>query len=105
MVKSDLMETFVLNGKQISPGLMVKYTRTHTVGRIEEIKSENDAVWIKIDKSGLYYRSEYIEVVEGKDAYISREKPKRIKNKSEKFDIEIPVEISDTTNGPGVGGG
>jgi len=99
------METLDSNGKQISPGLMVKYTRTHTVGKVDKIKSENGSVWIKIDKSGLYYRSEYIEVVEGKDAYINQKKLNKSKNKPNKFDIEIPVEISDTTDGPGVGGG
>lgn len=99
------METLDSNGKKINQGLMVKYTRTHTVGRVDKIKSENGAFWIKIDTSGLYYKSEYIEVIEGNNTYIERNKPNKPKNKLEKFEIEIPVEISDTTDGPGVGGG
>lgn len=99
------METLDSNGKKINQGIMVKYTRTHTVGRVDKIISENGAFWVKIDTSGLYYRSEYIEVIEGNNAYIERNKLNKLKNKSEKFEIEIPVEISDTTDGPGVGGG
>ncbi len=99
------METLDSNGKQINQGLMVKYTRTHTVGKVDKIISKNGAFWVKIDTSGLYYRSEYIEVVEGKDAYIKPKKSKKLKNESEKFNIEIPVKISDVTDGPGVGGG
>ncbi len=102
---SDFMETFDSNGKQISQGKMVKYTRTHTIGKVDKIKSENGAFWVKIDTSGLYYRIEYIEVIEGNDAYITRNKSKKPKNKFERFNIEIPVEISDTNDGPGVGGG
>lgn len=99
------METLDSNGKQINQGTMVKYTRTHTTGKVDELKWEKGAIWVKIDTSGLYYRSEYIEVVEGKDAYMNRNKPDRVKNNQKKFDIEIPVVISDSTDGPGVGGG
>ncbi len=84
---------------------MVKYTRTHTLGKVDKLKSENGAVWVKIDTSGLYYKSEYIEVVEGKDAYKNRNKPNKSKNNQKEFNIEIPVVISDTNDGPGVGGG
>ena len=99
------MEVLDSNGKQISQGLMVKYTRTHTIGRVGKLKSENGAIWVKIDTSGLYYRSEYIEVVEGKDIYMNRDKHNRAKNNQKKFNIKIPVVISDTNDGPGVGGG
>lgn len=98
------MEILDINGKQICNGQHVKYIRTHTVGKVDKIVIKGKIAWIKLNSSGLYYRSDYIEVVDG-NGYIKPKKPKRLKSKSEKFKIEIPVEISDTTDGPGVGGG
>jgi hypothetical protein len=98
------MEVLDVNGKKISSGLYVKYIGTHTVGKVDNILIRDEIAWIKLDSSGLYYRSDYIEVIES-NGIIKQDKPKKIKSKSEKFKIEIPVEISDTTDGPGVGGG
>jgi hypothetical protein len=98
------MEILDINGKQIRSGLQVKYTGTHTVGIVDKIMIKEEIAWIKLDSNGLYYRSEYIEVI-GANGIIKQDKPKKIKSKLEKFKIEIPVEISDTTDGPGVGGG
>jgi hypothetical protein len=98
------MEVLDINGKKISNGLYVKYIGTHTVGKVDNILIRDEIAWIKLDSSGLYYRSDYIEVIES-NGIIKQDKPKKIKSKSEKFKIEIPVEISDTTDGPGVGGG
>lgn len=99
------MEALDSNGKQISQGTIVKYVRTHTTGKVDNLKSENGAIWVKIDTSGLYYKSKYIEVVESKNTHKDRNKPQRERNNQKKFNIEIPVVISDTTDGPGVGGG
>ncbi len=99
------MDILDIHGKQIREGLRVKYTGTHTIGKVNEILIKNGAAWIKLDSNGLYYRSDYVEVIEGKNGYIKPKKLNSTKSKSEKFDIEIPVEISDSTDGPGVGGG
>ena len=97
------MDILDVNGNKIRKGLHVKYTGTHTIGRVEKILVREEIVWIKLDSSGLYYRSDYIEIISSKKDYIKQNKPKKVK--SEKFNIEIPVEISDSTDGPGVGGG
>ena len=99
------MDVLDVNGNEISSGLYVKYIGTHTIGRVEEILVREEVAWIKLDSSGLYYRSDYIEIVSSKKDYINQNKPKKLKSESKKFNIEIPVEISDTTDGPGVGGG
>lgn len=97
------MEALDSKGQKLSKGLRVKYTGTHTIGKIDKIISKKGAFWIKIDTTSLYYRSDYIEAVEGKEEYI---KPnKRHKIKKEQFEVEIPVVISDTSDGPGIGGG
>ena len=98
------MDVLDVNGNKISIGLYVKYIGTHTIGKVENILIKEEVVWIKLDSSDLYYRNDYIEVIVDKKSYI-KEKKSKIKSKSEKFNIKIPVEISDTTDGPGVGGG
>ncbi len=96
------MEILDINGKQIHNDLQVKYIRTHTTGNVIDILVKEDTVWIKLDSSGLYYRSDYIEIIE--KAYI---KPDKKKNKlsSGKFDVANPAMISDHADGPGYGGG
>ncbi len=94
-----------LNGKEINKGIQVKYMGTHTIGIVEKIIIKEGIAWIKLDINSLYYRSDYIEVIEGNKWYVKSKKAKRQKLRSGHFEIEIPVEISDTTDGPGIGGG
>ena len=96
------MEVLDVNGKKIKSGLRVKYIGTHTTGKIDKILIKENIAWIKLDSSGLYYRSEYIEVIEDNEIL----NPKKKKNsKSEKFKVRSPTEISDPEDGPGYGGG
>lgn len=97
------MEALDSRGNKVSEGLRVKYTGTHTIGKIDKIISKNGVFWIKIDTTNLYYRSDYVEIVEGKEGYVKSNKRQKIKK--EQFKVKIPVVISDTTDGPGVGGG
>jgi hypothetical protein len=99
-----LMEILDVNGKKISNGLRVKYIRTHTRGKVTNILIKGDIAWIKLDSNGLYYRSEYIEVVEDNKTYIKLNKKEK-GLKSGKFKVRSPTEISDPEDGPGYGGG
>lgn len=99
------MDVLDINGKKISTGLHVKYTGTHTVGKVNKILIKGDNAWIKFDSNGMYYRSDFIEIIDGNGVYKKVKKVKRVKSKSDRFKIQIPVEISDSSDGPGVGGG
>ena len=94
-----------LNGNKIKIGLQVKYSGTHTIGKVEKIIFKENIAWIKLDSADLYYRSDYIEVIEGKNLFTRSKKVRKTQLKPDQFKIEIPVEISDTTDGPGIGGG
>jgi hypothetical protein len=97
------MEVLDVNGKQICRGLRVKYVRTHTIGKVTRILIKEDGTWAKLDSNDLYYKSDYIEVIEGNEIYV---KSKRKKNsKSDEFEVKTPIEISDLADGPGYGGG
>ncbi len=98
------MEVLDINGKQICRGLRVKYIRTHTIGEVTDVLIKEDTAWVKLDSNGLYYRSDYIEVIEGNEAYNGSNKKKK-SLKSGEFKVNIPIEISDPEDGPGYGGG
>ena len=38
-------------------GDIVKYVPTNTVGKVVEIKEEDGKVWVKLDRTGLFYVS------------------------------------------------
>lgn len=38
-------------------GDIVKYIPTNTVGKVVEIKEEDGKVWVKLDRTGLFYVS------------------------------------------------
>ncbi|HEX3013510.1 MAG TPA: DUF2098 family protein [Methanobacterium sp.] len=97
------MEILDINGKQIHRDLQVKYIRTHTTGKVTDILVKEDTVWIKLDSNGLYYRSDYIEVIENNEIYIKPKTKKRLK--AGKFGVANPAVISDHADGPGYGGG
>lgn len=98
------MEILDINGKQIRRHLQVRYIRTHTTGKVTDIIIKEDSVWIKLDSSGLYYRNDYIEIIEGNEAYIKSNKNKK-RLKSGKFGVVNSTIISDHADGPGYGGG
>ena len=98
------MEILDINGKQICKDMQVKYIRTHTTGKVTDILVKEDNAWIKLDSNGLYYRSDYIEVIENNGAYTNSNKKKK-GSKSGKFGVINPTIISDHADGPGYGGG
>ncbi len=98
------MEVLDINGKQICSGLQVKYIRTHTTGKVTDILIKEDTAWVKLDSNGLYYRIDYIEVIENKEAYIKQNKKKK-SLKPGKFGVTNQPVISDHADGPGYGGG
>ncbi|WP_458403019.1 DUF2098 domain-containing protein [Methanobrevibacter sp.] len=45
----------------------VRYVETGTVGKVVDIKTENEIDWIKIDKTELWYRAKLVELLDEKD--------------------------------------
>lgn len=99
------MKVLDANGKEISKGLQVKYRRTHTTGKVDKIIIKGGVVWIRLDSSGLYYRSDYIETFKDKIPLLTSYESKNKGLKSNVFKTRKPVLISDPEDGPGYGGG
>ena len=45
----------------------VRYVDTGTIGKITDVKTEDDIEWVKIDKTNLWYRSKLVELLDEKD--------------------------------------
>jgi hypothetical protein len=50
----------------------VRYVDTGTVGKVLDVKTENDMGWVKLDKTELWYRSNRVELLDEKDIKKSR---------------------------------
>lgn len=53
--------------KPINIGFHVRYVNTGTIGEVIELKLEDDIGWVRLDKTGLWYVSNLLEVLDEKD--------------------------------------
>jgi hypothetical protein len=98
------MEAKDFRQRIIKKGSQVKYLGTRTTGRVQQIRVEGEHVWIKIDTTGLFYRSDYLLLVEG-ESLEKCAKELDPHEKIRKLKRIAPTEISDHGDGPGYGGG
>ena len=62
MEASDSITATDLYGKPITLGSTVRYVSTRTIGRVIDMKREDDKTWALLDKTHLYYDIRYLEV-------------------------------------------
>jgi hypothetical protein len=93
-------------GQKIIEGTTLKYIGTRTKGKADKICFKEDNTWIRLDTTGLYYRIDYLMVIEPE---VNRKSIK--KSNKEKLLRKLKqtshknYEISSESDGPGVGGG
>ena len=58
---------FDARDKEISIDDYVRYVDTGTVGKVLDIKTEDEISWVLIDKTGLWYKSKLVEILDEKD--------------------------------------
>lgn len=71
--------------KEIIIGTQVRYTDTGTIGEVTEIKEEDGTSWVKLDKTNMWYVSNFVEVLDEKDI-------KETTTKNEENDKEIDID-------------
>lgn len=54
-------------GFEITLDSYVRYTDTGTIGKVLDIKRENNTDWVKLDKTELWYRSDLLLLLDDKD--------------------------------------
>ena len=50
----------------------VRYVDTGTVGKVLDLKVENEVGWVKLDKTELWYRANHVELLDEKNIKKSR---------------------------------
>jgi len=98
------------HGNPLSVGNEVLYLGTHTYGKVEKISIKNGINWVKIDTTGLYYRSEYLELAKrpksvNQKNISKKEQIMRKITRSKHITLTNKAKISDHPDGPGYGGG
>ncbi len=83
---------FDARDNEISIDDYVRYVDTGTVGKVLDIKMEDEIGWVLIDKTDLWYKSKLVEILEEKDINI-KETPtgrevdvEELKEKAEKLE-------------------
>ena len=106
----DSIKPLDSHGKPLSVGNEVLYLGTHTYGRVEEIYNTDGVNWVKIDTTGLYYRSEYLELTKlprsaNQKTVSKKEQILQKITRSKQIHQTKEAKISDHPDGPGYGGG
>lgn len=58
---------FDARDKELAVGDHVRYVDTGTIGEVVGLKTEDGIDWVKIEKTGLWYRSKLVELLDEKD--------------------------------------
>jgi hypothetical protein len=92
----------------IEYGAFVQYVGTRTRGVVDKISTKNSKTWIRIDSTGLFYRSDYLVLLDPDEQPLKKTEMVSTREKvmhSKKIRKIAPTEISDHNDGPGYGGG
>jgi len=92
-------------GKEIEIGSYIRYTGTGTIGKIIEIKEENEENWLKLDENPLWYCSDLVEVID-KDSIITPKDHHRDESSIDDIeDLKDDFEDLNIVSGGAEGGG
>ncbi|TGC09865.1 DUF2098 domain-containing protein [Methanolobus halotolerans] len=65
-----------MNGDPVGPGTVVRYINTGTVGKVTEIKTDEEGIWALMDSTGLYYKVETLVVTDASELKVKAETAK-----------------------------
>ena len=85
-----------INGDLIEPGTVVRYINTGTIGKVAEIKTDDEGVWALVDTTGLYYKVETLVITDPGEL---KEKVETTKTVSDAKDYMRRYGSSDATLG------
>lgn len=88
-------------GKPLTKGSYVVYAGTGTIGKVVDLKTENESIWAKIDSTDLWYNSSYLQAIDNIEEKELERKSKDIKEKIKERkklvgeDIDMSSELCD----------
>lgn len=86
MTDSEVIEALDVDGNPIVTGSVIRYLNTGTVGRVLELKEDEDGVWVLMDTTDLYYKPETLVLADASE--IIKEKTERSSVKDAKSYLE-----------------
>lgn len=91
------MEAADALGKHILKGSHVRYTGTGSTGEVLDIKTDEEGTWAKMDATDLWYKSEFLELIDQKEYERIKRKEKQLKGKEEKVKkaVRLKKELQD----------
>ncbi len=96
------MENIDACGKPIEKGSYVIYNGTGTIGKVLDLKTEDNKVWAKVDSTELWYNMKYVQAIgniEEKD--LEKRRKEDLKEKVKKRqklvgdDVDMSSELCD----------
>lgn len=101
------MEIEDARGKIIEIGSYIRYTGTGTVGKVTDLKidEDGDSKWIKLENPNLWYSSDVVEVIDEKDVKTKGSHIKREDDIDNLKNIGNDLEDASLTSGGAEGGG
>jgi hypothetical protein len=94
-----------IRGKKIEFGSYIRYMGTGTIGKVIEIKEENEEGWLKLEKPDLWYSSEFVEVVGENSSKSSDDKYREYSDRDNIKDLNDDFTDISLVSGGGEGGG
>ncbi len=95
MTESENIEVLDIDGNPIVIDSVVRYINTGTVGRVLDIKEDEDGIWVLMDTTGLYYKPETLVLADASE--IIKEKIERVSVKDAKSYLDNYSSVDDVT--------
>lgn len=94
-------------GKIIEIGYYIRYTGTGTVGKVTDLRidEDDDSKWAKLENPNLWYSSDVVEVIDEKDVKTKGSHVKREDDIDNLKDIGNDLGDASLTSGGAEGGG
>ncbi len=98
------MESLDSCGKPIEKGSYILYAKTGTIGKVIDIKNENNETWAKIDSTDLWYNSQFIQAIDKSEEEKIKSKLRKKEDAAEKVrkmkkgsleDVDMSSELCD----------
>lgn len=67
MEDSAKIEALSMDGKAIETGFVVRYLNTGTVGRVADLRKDDEGVWVLVDSTNLFYKPEALVIADEND--------------------------------------
>ena len=99
------MQVLDVRGNIIKIGDYARYTGTGTVGKVINIKEEENNQWAELDKVNLWYSHELLEVLDSKDVKIKDEKEVKEVDIDSIKDLQSDLENVELESNVAEGGG